>query len=105
MPKLKYDEKGLIPAIVQDVENGDVLMMAYMNENSLKMTIETGFTHFWSRSRQEYWKKGGTSGDLQEVKEIYYDCDADTILVKVKQHGKGACHTGNRTCFYTKIEK
>jgi phosphoribosyl-AMP cyclohydrolase len=105
LPKLKYDEKGLIPAIVQDVENGDVLMMAYMNENSLKMTIETGFTHFWSRSRQEYWKKGGTSGDLQEVKEIYYDCDADTILVKVKQHGKGACHTGNRTCFYTKIEK
>ena len=93
------------PAIVQDVENGDVLMMAYMNENSLKMTIETGFTHFWSRSRQEYWKKGGTSGDVQEVKEIYYDCDADTILVKVKQHGKGACHTGNRTCFYTKIEK
>jgi len=105
LPKLKYDEKGLIPAIVQDIENGDVLMMAYMNENSLKTTLETGFTHFWSRSRQEYWKKGGTSGDLQEVKEIYYDCDADTILVKVKQHGKGACHTGNRTCFYTKIEK
>ena len=105
LPKLKYDEKGLIPAIVQDVENGDVLMMAYMNENSLKTTLETGFTHFWSRSRQEYWKKGGTSGDVQEVKELYYDCDADTILVKVKQHGKGACHTGNRTCFYTKIEK
>ena len=105
MPKLKYDEKGLIPAIVQDIENGDVLMMAYMNENSLKTTIETGFTHFWSRSRQEYWKKGGTSGDVQEVKELYYDCDADTILVKVKQHGKGACHTGNRTCFYTRIEK
>jgi phosphoribosyl-AMP cyclohydrolase len=105
LPKLKYDEKGLIPAIVQDIENGDVLMMAYMNENSLKTTIETGFTHFWSRSRQEYWKKGGTSGDVQEVKELYYDCDADTILVKVKQHGKGACHTGNRTCFYTKIEK
>ena len=105
LPKLKYDEKGLIPAIVQDIENGDVLMMAYMNENSLKSTLETGFTHFWSRSRQEYWKKGGTSGDVQEVKELYYDCDADTILVKVKQHGKGACHTGNRTCFYTKIEK
>jgi phosphoribosyl-AMP cyclohydrolase len=105
LPKLKYDEKGLIPAIVQDMENGDVLMMAYMNENSLKTTLETGFTHFWSRSRQEYWKKGGTSGDVQEVKELYYDCDADTILVKVKQHGKGACHTGNRTCFYTKIEK
>jgi phosphoribosyl-AMP cyclohydrolase len=105
LPKLKYDDKGLIPAIVQDIENGDVLMMAYMNENSLKTTLETGFTHFWSRSRQEYWKKGGTSGDVQEVKELYYDCDADTILVKVKQHGKGACHTGNRTCFYTRIEK
>jgi phosphoribosyl-AMP cyclohydrolase len=105
LPKLKYDDKGLIPAIVQDIENGDVLMMAYMNENSLKTTIETGYTHFWSRSRKEYWKKGGTSGDVQEVKELYYDCDADTILVKVKQHGKGACHTGNRTCFYTKIEK
>ena len=105
LPKLKYDDKGLIPAIVQDIENGDVLMMAYMNENALKTTLETGFTHFWSRSRQEYWKKGGTSGDVQEVKELYYDCDADTILVKVKQHGKGACHTGNRTCFYTKIEK
>jgi phosphoribosyl-AMP cyclohydrolase len=105
LPKLKYDDKGLIPAIVQDIENGDVLMMAYMNENSLKTTLETGFTHFWSRSRQEYWKKGGTSGDVQEVKELNYDCDADTILVKVKQHGKGACHTGNRTCFYTRIEK
>ena len=103
-----YDLKlqdGLIPAIIQDHASGEVLMMAYMNENSLKTTLETGFTHFWSRSRQEYWKKGGTSGDVQEVKELYYDCDADTILVKVKQHGKGACHTGNRTCFYTKIEK
>jgi phosphoribosyl-AMP cyclohydrolase len=105
VPKLKYDEKGLIPAIVQDVENGDVLMMAYMNEISLQATLDTGYTHFWSRSRQEYWKKGATSGDVQEVKELYYDCDADTILVKVKQHGKGACHTGNRTCFYTKITK
>jgi phosphoribosyl-AMP cyclohydrolase len=105
LPKLKYDEKGLIPAIVQDIENGDVLMLAYMNETSLQETLDSGYTHFWSRSRQEYWKKGGTSGDVQEVKEIYYDCDADTILVKVKQHGKGACHTGNRTCFYTRIEK
>jgi phosphoribosyl-AMP cyclohydrolase len=105
LPQLKYDEKGLIPAIVQDVENGDVLMMAYMNEASLGMTLDSGFTHFWSRSRQEFWKKGGTSGDVQEVKEMFYDCDADTLLVKVIQHGKGACHTGNRTCFFTKIEK
>lgn len=104
LPELKYDEKGLIPAIVQDAQNGDVLMMAYMNENSLKMTIESGFTHFWSRSRQKYWKKGETSGSLQEVKGIFYDCDLDTLLVMVIQHGKGACHTGNKTCFYRKLE-
>ena len=103
IPELKYDEKGLIPAIVQDIESGDVLMMAYMNESSLKMTMETGFTHFWSRSRQKYWKKGETSGCVQEVREICYDCDSDTLLIKVKQHGAGACHTGNRTCFYRKI--
>jgi phosphoribosyl-AMP cyclohydrolase len=105
LPELKYDDKGLIPAIIQDVENGDVLMLAYMNETSVKQTVETGFTHFWSRSRQKYWKKGETSGAVQEVKEVLYDCDADTLLVKVKQHGIGACHTGNRTCFYRTIEK
>ncbi len=104
IPKLKYDDKGLVPAIVQDIENGDVLMLAYMNETSLKMTVETGFTHFWSRSRQKYWKKGETSGCLQKVREICYDCDSDTLLIKVKQHGAGACHTGARTCFYRKIE-
>lgn len=104
LPELKYDENGLIPAIIQDTENDDVLMMAYMNESSLKMTIETGYTHFWSRSRQKYWKKGETSGNLQEVKDILYDCDADTLLIRVKQHGGVACHTGNRTCFYRKIE-
>lgn len=105
LPKLKFDEKGLIPAIIQEVNTLEVLMMAYMNEHSLKMTIETGFTHFWSRSRQKYWKKGETSGDIQEVKEILYDCDEDTLLIKVIQHGKGACHTGNRTCFYRNITK
>jgi len=104
LPELKYDDKGLIPAIIQDVDNGDVLMMAYMNETSLKMTLETGFAHFWSRSRQKYWKKGETSGNLQEVREILYDCDADTLLIKVKQHSGVACHTGNRTCFFRKIE-
>ena len=103
LPNLKYDDKGLIPAIIQDVDNGDVLMMAYMNETSLKQTLETGYTHFWSRSRQKYWKKGETSGSVQEVKEVLFDCDSDTLLVKVKQRGAGACHTGNRTCFYTKI--
>lgn len=101
---LKYDEKGLIPAIVQDMASGEVLMMAYMNEASLMMTLESGYTHFWSRSRQKFWKKGETSGSVQEVKEILYDCDLDTLLVKVKQHGGGACHTGNRTCFYRAIE-
>ena len=104
LPNLKYDDKGLIPAIIQDVDNGDVLMMAYMNETSVKQTLETGFTHFWSRSRQKYWKKGETSGSVQEVKEVLFDCDADTLLVKVKQHGAVACHTGNRTCFYTNIQ-
>ena len=104
LPNLKYDDKGLIPAIIQDVDNGDVLMMAYMNETSLKQTLETGFTHFWSRSRQKYWKKGETSGAVQEVKEVLFDCDADTLLVMVKQQGAGACHTGNRTCFYTRIQ-
>lgn len=103
IPELTYDEKGLIPAIIQDAVNGDVLMMAYMNRESLRMTVETGFTHFWSRSRQKYWKKGETSGHVQEVKEIAFDCDADTLLVKVIQHGAGACHTGNRTCFYRTI--
>ncbi|MCL4455810.1 MAG: phosphoribosyl-AMP cyclohydrolase [Nitrospirae bacterium] len=103
LPELKYDGNGLIPAIIQDIENGDVLMMAYMNEKSLEMTVDTGFTHFWSRSRQKYWKKGETSGNVQEVKEILYDCDMDTLLIKVKQHGGIACHTGNRTCFYRKI--
>lgn len=103
IPELKYDERGLIPTIIQDIDKGDVLMMAYMNEASLKMTIETGYTHFWSRSRQRYWKKGETSGCVQEVKEICYDCDSDTLLIKVKQRGAGACHTGTRTCFYRKI--
>lgn len=104
LPELKYDANGLVPAIIQDALNGEVLMMAYMNETSLKTTLETGYTHFWSRSRQKYWKKGETSGHVQEVREILYDCDADTLLVKVIQHGAGACHTGERTCFYRKIE-
>lgn len=102
---LKFDDKGLIPAIIQDEANGDVLMMAYMNESSLRMTLETGFTHFWSRSRQKYWKKGETSGNVQQVKEVWYDCDGDTLLIKVRQEGAGACHTGNRTCFFRKINR
>jgi phosphoribosyl-AMP cyclohydrolase len=101
---VKYDEKGLVPAIVQEAGTGEVMMLAYMNEASLRMTLETGYTHFWSRSRQEFWKKGATSGDTQQVHEVWYDCDADTLLVKVTQNGKGACHTGERTCFYRKFE-
>ena len=105
LPKLKFNEKGLIPAIIQDVENNEVLMMAYMDQTSLEKTLNTGLTHFWSRSRKKYWMKGETSGHVQEVKEIFYDCDEDTLLIKVVQRGAGACYTGNRTCFYRKMEK
>ncbi|MDR1615819.1 MAG: bifunctional phosphoribosyl-AMP cyclohydrolase/phosphoribosyl-ATP diphosphatase HisIE [Syntrophomonadaceae bacterium] len=97
--ELKYDEKGLIPAIVQDHTNGQVLMMAYMDEESLKRTLESGKTWFYSRGRQEYWLKGETSGNVQTVKDIRYDCDADTLLVLVEQKG-AACHTGHYSCFY-----
>jgi len=100
---LKFDARGLIPAIVQDAESGEVLMLAYMNAESLKLTQETGETHFWSRSRQELWHKGETSGNIQRVVDMRVDCDADTILVRVNPAGP-ACHTGNRTCFYRAIE-
>ncbi|QWR78643.1 phosphoribosyl-AMP cyclohydrolase [Candidatus Magnetomonas plexicatena] len=101
---VKYDSNGLIPAIVQDADNGEILMMAYMNEQSLMETIASGYTHFWSRSRQKFWKKGESSGHVQEVKEILIDCDGDTLVIKAKQHGPGACHTGHRTCFYRNID-
>ena len=103
IPELKYDANGLIPAIIQDAENNEVLMMAYMNKTSLEKTVETGYTYFWSRSRQKYWKKGETSGHVQEVKSVLYDCDRDTLLIRVIQHGPGACHTGHRSCFFTEI--
>ncbi len=98
--ELKFDERGLIPVIVQDYENGDVLMLAYMNKETLKQTVKTGKATYWSRSRQKVWVKGETSGHFQLVKELYYDCDGDTILIKVEQVGGIACHTGNRSCFY-----
>jgi phosphoribosyl-AMP cyclohydrolase len=104
LPDLKYDSNGLIPAIIQDAGNSEVLMMAYMNADSLEKTVSTGVTHFWSRSRSKMWKKGETSGHVQEVKSILYDCDRDTLLIKVIQKGPGACHTGHRSCFYTDIE-
>lgn len=99
---LKYDDKGLIPAIIQDTQSLEVLMLGYMNQESLKITLTEGRTCFYSRSRKELWRKGETSGHVQKVKEIYFDCDRDTLLVKVEQIG-GACHTGEKTCFYRKI--
>lgn len=99
---LKFDEKGLVPAVVQDYKTREVLMVAYMNEESLKKTIETKMTHFYSRSRQTLWQKGETSGHTQSVKEIRLDCDQDTLLVLVEQEGV-ACHTGNYSCFYTDL--
>ncbi len=98
-----YDSAGLIPAVVQDNATGEVLMVAYMNRESLAETIATGKTWFWSRSRQKYWMKGESSGHTQDVHEILYDCDADCLLVKVTQHGPGACHTNERSCFYRRL--
>jgi phosphoribosyl-ATP pyrophosphohydrolase/phosphoribosyl-AMP cyclohydrolase len=96
---LKFDERGLIPAIVQDVDNRQVLMLAYMNDESLQLTLQSGETHFWSRSRQELWHKGATSGNVQHVIDITADCDLDTLLVRVHPAGP-ACHTGQTTCFH-----
>jgi len=101
---LKLDNAGLIPCIIQDFYSNEILMLAYMNEGSLNKTIDTGFTHFWSRSRQKFWKKGESSGHVQEVKEILIDCDADTLLIKAVQHGPGACHAGYKSCFYRNIK-
>ena len=97
---LEFDDRGLLPAIVQERGTGAVLMLAWMNEEALRRTLDTGRTWFWSRSRKELWCKGETSGDRQWVREAYYDCDADAVLVVVEQEGRGACHTGERTCFY-----
>ncbi len=99
---LRFDEKGLIPAIIQDYKTKDVLMLAYMNQQSLRRTLKSGKTCFWSRSRKEYWVKGLTSGHYQYVKSIAYDCDLDTLLIKVRQIG-AACHTGSKSCFYRKM--
>lgn len=96
---LKWDEQGLIPAIVQDAGTKQVLMLAYMNAEALQRTLETGETVFWSRSRQELWHKGATSGNTQSIHEIYVDCDADTLLIMVNPAGP-ACHTGETTCFF-----
>jgi len=100
---LTYDERGLIPAVVQEAETGEVLMVAWMNREAVAATLTTGLTHFWSRSRQSLWRKGETSGHTQHVQGVYADCDADTLLVQVHQDGV-ACHTGSRTCFFTTMQ-
>lgn len=101
---LKFDSNGLIPAVVQDATNNQVLMVAYMNQEAVERTIRTGRATYWSRSRQQYWVKGETSGHTQHVKEIYVDCDQDCLLVKVEQVG-AACHEGYRTCFFRRIQE
>lgn len=102
---LKYDERGLIPAVIQDVRDGQVLMLGYMNRDSLRRTLMEGRTCFWSRSRQEFWVKGETSGNIQRVVRVAIDCDLDCLLVVVEQTGKGvACHTGKRSCFFRELK-
>jgi phosphoribosyl-AMP cyclohydrolase len=100
LARVRYDDAGLCPAIVQDEATGDVLMMAWVNENTLRLSLAEGRTVFWSRSRQEVWRKGDTSGEVQWLRAAYYDCDGDVVLFVVDQQGGGACHTGNRTCFF-----
>ena len=97
--QLKFNADGLIPAIIQDATNGRVLMMAWMNRASLEKTIESGHTHFWSRSRQKFWMKGESSGHVQKVRDVAFDCDGDTLLIQVEQTG-AACHEGYRSCFF-----
>ena len=97
---VRFDDAGLVPAIVQEEGTGEVLMMAWMNAETLRMSLEEGRTVFWSRSRQEVWRKGDTSGDRQFVRKAFYDCDGDTLLFVVEQEGKGACHTGEHSCFF-----
>ncbi|WP_339206016.1 bifunctional phosphoribosyl-AMP cyclohydrolase/phosphoribosyl-ATP diphosphatase HisIE [Paenibacillus sp. FSL K6-3182] len=101
--KIKWDDAGLVPAIVQDVQSKEVLMMAYMNKESLQLSVESGVTWYWSRSRNELWNKGATSGNTQRIVSLAYDCDGDTLLVKVEQKGP-ACHTGRYSCFFNSVE-
>ena len=99
---LKYDKDGLIPGVVQDANNGDVLLVAYMNRDAVRETLTSGRACFWSRSRQTFWIKGETSGNIQKVKEVYVDCDKDCFVIKVEQTG-AACHTGSHSCFFTPL--
>jgi len=102
----RYDEHGLIPAVVTDAKDGSVVMLAYMNAQALALTLETGEAHYWSRSRQELWRKGSTSGDTQKIVDIRMDCDQDTVLLSVTMAGRGiACHTGRHSCFYRRVSR
>ena len=103
LAEVRFDAAGLVPAIAQDIVTKDVLMMAWMNAETLQMTLAEGRMVYWSRSRQEIWRKGDTSGDRQFVREAYYDCDADVLLFLVEQEGKGACHTGEYSCFFRRF--
>jgi len=103
LEQIKFNESGLVPVIVQDMRSGQVLMLAYANKDAIQKTIDSGKSHFWSRSREKLWMKGEESGNVQDIKEIYYDCDMDTILYLVEQTGV-ACHTGERTCFYRSLD-
>ncbi|MDY6973853.1 MAG: phosphoribosyl-AMP cyclohydrolase [Thermodesulfobacteriota bacterium] len=106
MIKLDFSKgNGLLPVIVQDCKSDKVLMLAYMNDISWNKTLETGEAHYWSRSRKEIWHKGGSSGHIQKIREIYADCDSDTVLLKVEQVGGAACHTGHESCFHRKVDR
>ena len=105
LDELSYDDNGLIPAVAQDWLDGSILMLAWMNKESLKKTIETNEVHYWSRSRSEIWRKGATSGNTQYLKEIRFDCDNDSIILLIEQNGSGACHTGEKSCFFNQIDK
>lgn len=103
LASIKFDADGLVPAIAQEASTRDVLMMAWMNAETLRMTLDEGRMVYWSRSRNEVWRKGDTSGDRQFVREAFYDCDADVLLFLIDQEGNGACHTGARSCFYRRL--
>lgn len=103
LDNIVFDEQGLVPAIIQEVDSRDVLMMGWMNAETLAMSLEQGRTVFWSRSRREVWRKGDTSGDHQYIRSVHYDCDGDVLLIQVEQVGRGACHTGAYSCFYRSI--
>lgn len=105
LKQIKFNEKGLVPVIIQDFKTGEVLMLAYMNKEALRRTLRDKKCWYWSRSRKKYWLKGETSGNIQKVKQIFFDCDADCLLIKVEQVGGAACHTGYRSCFYRIFDK